>query len=105
MVSKKERNICILSPFLRRLYCAKKRINAECRNLSLIKKRCPNLVWTTEDVKEIAQKGTKEIESWSGFTSKAIEYAERFRPNLRLKHKGEIVKPRRRLKKVAVTAT
>ncbi len=105
MVNKKERNICTLSPFLRRLYCSKKRINDECRNLSLIKKRCPNLVWTVEDIKKIAKKNIKEIESWSGFTSKAIEYAERFRPNLRLKHKGEIVKPRRRIKNVAVTAT
>ncbi|MBC8224463.1 hypothetical protein H8E65_07745, partial [Candidatus Bathyarchaeota archaeon] len=43
-----------------------------------------------------AQRGTKEIVSWGGFPPNAIEYAERFRPRLRLKHRDETVKPRRR---------
>ncbi len=49
-----------------------------------------------------ARRGTKEIVSWSGFTPNAIEYAERFRPRLRLKHRDEIVKSRRRRRKAAL---
>ena len=102
MESIKDRSMCILTPFKRRLYCGKKRRDKECKNLSYINKRCPNLLYTKEDVKDEALRGTKEIVSWSGFTPNAIEYAERFRPSLRLKHRDETVKPRRR--KAAVIA-
>ena len=96
MVSRKDRSICALIPFKRRLYCAKKRRDKGCMNLSYINKRCPNLLYTREEVMDEARRGTKEIVSWSGFTPNAIEYAERFRPSLRLKHRDETVKPRRR---------
>ena len=96
MVSRKDRSMCALIPFKRKLYCAKKRRDEGCKDLSIINKRCPNLLYTKEDVMDEARRGTREIVSWSGFTSNAIEYAERFRPSLRLKHRGETVKPRRR---------
>ena len=96
--------MCALIPFKRRLYCAKKRRDEGCKDLTLINKRCPNLLYTKEEVMDEARRGTKEIVSWSGFTSNAIEYAERFRPRLRLKHRDEIVKSRRRRRK-AVSVT
>ncbi len=96
MVSRKDRSKCVLIPFKRRLYCAKKRLDEGCKDLNLIKKRCPNLRYSKEEVIDEARRGTKEIVSWSGFTPEAIEYAERFRPSLRLKHRDEIVKSRRR---------
>ena len=96
MVSRKDRSMCTLIPFKRKLYCAKKRRDEGCKDLGIINKRCPNLLYTKEDVMDEARRGTREIVSWSGFTSNAIEYAERFRPGLRLRHRDEIVKPRRR---------
>jgi len=102
MGSRKDRSMCALTPFKRRLYCAKKRRDKGCMNLSYINKRCPNLMYTKEEVMDEARRGTKEIVSWSGFTPNAVEYAERFRPSLRLKHRDETVKPRRR--KAAVIA-
>ena len=104
MARRKDRRICVLTPFKRRLYCAKKRLDKGCRDLSFIKKRCPHLLWTKENVIDEAKRGTKEIVSWSGFTPNAIEYAERFRPDLRLKHRDEIVKPRRRIRKPVLAA-
>ncbi len=104
MVSKKDRSMCALIPFKRRLYCAKKRRDEGCKDLILINKRCPNLLYTKEDVMDEARRGTKEIVSWSGFTPNAIEYAERFRPRLRLKHRDEIVKSRRRRRRAALVA-
>jgi hypothetical protein len=104
MVQRKDRSICVITPFKRRLYCAKKRRDKGCRDLSIIKKRCPHLLWTKENVIEEAKRGTKEIVSWSGFTPNAIEYAERFRPSLRLKHRDETVKPRRRKRKPVLAA-
>jgi hypothetical protein len=104
MVSRKDRSTCTLIPFKRRLYCAKKRRDEGCKNLGFINKRCPNLLYTKEDVMDEARRGTREIVSWSGYTSNAIEYAERFRPSLRLKHRDEIVKSRRRRQKVVLTA-
>ena len=96
MVSRKDWSICVLIPFKRRLYCAKKRRDEGCNNLHLINKRCPNLLYTKEDVMDEARRGIKEIVSWSGFTPNAIEYAKRFRPSLRLKHRDHIVKSQRR---------
>ena len=88
--------MCVLIPFKRRLYCAKKMRDEGCKDLKLINKRCPNLLYTKEEVMDEARRGTKEIVSWIGFTPNAIEYAERFRPTFRLKHRNEIVKSRRR---------
>jgi hypothetical protein len=102
MIPREDRSLCALTPFKRRLYCAKKRRDKGCRDLGLINKRCPNLPYTKEEVMEEAQRGTKEIVSWSGFTTNAIEYAEKFRPSLRLKHRDMIVKPRRRRRKAAL---
>ena len=96
--------MCALTPFKRRLYCAKKRRDKGCLDLSYINKRCPNLLYTKEEVMDEARRGTKEIVSWSGFTPNAIEYAEKFRPSLRLKHRDEIVKPRRRRRKAVIVA-
>ena len=104
MGSIKDRSMCVLTPFKRRLYCGKNRRDKGCMFLGYINKRCPNLVYTKEDVMNEARRGTKEIVSWSGFTSNAIEYAERFRPSLRLRHRDETVKPRRRRRKTAVIA-
>ncbi len=104
MVSRKDRKMCALTPFKRKLYCAKKRRDNGCMDLSYINKRCPNLLYNKEEVMGEAQRGTKEIVSWSGFTPNAIEYAERFRPSLRLKHRDEIVKSRRRRRKAALIA-
>ena len=104
MVSRKDRSMCTLIPFKRKLFCAKKRRDEGCKDLDLIDKRCPNLLYTKEDVMDEARQGTKEIVSWSGFTSNAIEYAERFRPSLRLKYRDEIVKPRRRKSALAARA-
>jgi len=104
MVSRKDRSMCALIPFKRKLYCAKKRRDEGCKHLIIINKRCPNLLYTKEEVMDEAQRGTKEIVSWSGFTPNAIEYAERFRPRLRLKHRNEIVKSRRRKRKAALIA-
>jgi len=104
MVSRKDRGLCTLITFKRKLYCAKKRRDEGCKHLLLINKRCPNLLYTKEEVMDEARQGTKEIVSWSGFTPNAIEYAQRFRPSLRLKHRNEIVKARRRRRKAALVA-
>ena len=97
----RERSSCALTPFERRLYCAKKRITKGCLNLPFLNRRCPYLVWTKDDVIEEAKRGSREIVAWSGFTEKAIQYAERFRPKLRLVHRDKTVKPRRRRPQLA----
>jgi len=43
---------------------------------------------TKNQVKKVAQKGVTEIVSKSGFTKPAIEYVKRYRPNLKLFHRG-----------------
>jgi septation ring formation regulator EzrA len=101
MAGSKERSSCMLSPFEKRLYCAKKRITKGCLDMPFLHRRCPYLVWTRDDVMVEAKRGSKEIVAWSGFTEKAIQYAERFRPRLRLVHRDETVKPRRRRPRVS----
>jgi hypothetical protein len=86
---------CTLSEFERRLFCAKRKVSAECLRPWFLKYRCPYLEWSKEDVRRAAQKVVKEIRTRSAFTSEAVEYAERFRPNLRLVSRDQIVKPRR----------
>jgi len=48
------------------------------------------------DVKREAQKGRNEIVSRNGFTDSALEYAEMYRPGLRLIDGNTIVKSRHR---------
>lgn len=43
---------------------------------------------TKPEVMEIAKKGISEIESLSGYTKPAVEYAQRYRPDLRLFKRG-----------------
>jgi len=45
-----------------------------------------------------AQKGKTDIVSKSGFSEEAINYAERYRPYLRLIDGNKTIKPRRRIK-------
>jgi hypothetical protein len=94
---------CGLTQFQRRLYCYKKRVDEDCLKPSFLGHRCPYLIWDKEAVIKEARKGVKEIVSLSGFTKDALEYAEKHRPGLRLKHRDEIIKPRRR-KKIVVKA-
>lgn len=101
MAGSKERSSCMLSPFEKRLYCAKKRITRGCLYVPFLRRRCPYLVWNKEDVMEEAKRGAKEIVAWSGFTESAVQYADRFRPRLRLVHRDETVKPSRRKPRVA----
>ncbi len=92
---------CNLTQFQKRLYCNKKRVDEYCLKPRILGYRCPNLIWDKEAVIKEARKGVKEIVSRSGFTKDALEYAEKFRPELRLKYRDEIVKPSRR-KKIVV---
>lgn len=101
MSGREDRSSCALTSFEKRLYCAKRRITKGCLNLQFLRRRCPYLVWTKNQVVDEARRGSKEIVSWSGFTEKAIQYAERFRPRLRLVHRDKTVKPRRRKPRVA----
>jgi hypothetical protein len=104
MAGGRDRSSCALSSFERRLYCAKKRVTKGCLNLLFLHRRCPYLVWNRDDVMEEAKRGSKEIVAWSGFTEKAVQYAKRFRPRLKLVHRDETVKPRRRKPRVTIIA-
>jgi hypothetical protein len=104
MSGSRDRSSCALSSFERRLYCAKKRVTKGCLKLHFLHRRCPYLVWNQDDVMKEAKRGSKEIVAWSGFTEKAVQYAERFRPRLKLVHRDEIVKPRRRKPRVPIIA-
>ena len=104
MAGGRDRSSCALSSFERRLYCAKKQVTKGCLNLLFLHRRCPYLVWNRDDVMEEAKRGSKEIVAWSGFTEKAVQYAKRFRPRLRLVHRDETVKPRRRKPRVTIIA-
>lgn len=86
---------CTLSDFERRLFCAKRRVGDECLRPWFLKRRCPYLKYTKEDVIREARKGVKEIRTMGGFTEEAIEYAKKFRPSLRLINGEDIVKQRK----------
>ena len=51
--------------------------------------KCHQRPLTKTQVKKIAQKGVAEIESKSGFTQPAIDYVKRYRPNMKLFHRGK----------------
>lgn len=103
MAEAREGKVCTLSLFERRLYCAKKRVSKGCLFIPFLDRRCPYLIWTKNDVIKAVKRGSKEIVALSGFTPRAVEYAERFRPQLRLIHRDRVIKPRRRKKRVAAT--
>jgi len=86
---------CNLSPFERRLYCFKKKANSDCIKPSFLGHRCPYLEMSKLELMETAKKGRKVITSRGGFSREAIEYAERYKPQLRLKHGDKIVKSMR----------
>lgn len=92
---------CVLTSFERKLYCSKKKVSDSCRNPRFLGHRCPNLMWTRDDLIEETQKGVKEIVSSSGFSKEALEYAKKYRLELMLIQKDRIVKPKRRKKKKA----
>jgi len=73
---------CVLTSFERKLYCSRKKVGESCRNPRFLGRRCPNLICTKDDLIEEAQKGVKEIVSSSGFSKEALEYAEKYRPEL-----------------------
>ena len=104
MAKRKGPTICTLTAFERRLYCYKKRASKECLKPWFLGYRCPNLEWSKADVIKEARKGVNQIVARSGFTEDAIQYAERHRPELRLKHGIITVKPRRRKKAVHAVA-
>lgn len=58
--------------------------------------KCWNRPLSKYTVKKLAQKRRTEIISKSGFTKGAIEYAKRYRPNLKLLHRNKVVKQRRK---------
>jgi hypothetical protein len=95
---------CVLTSFERKLYCSKKKVSESCRNPRFLGHRCPNLMWTKDDLIAEVQNGVKEIVSSSGFSTEALEYAKRYRPELILIRKNRIVKPKRRQKKKAALA-
>jgi len=51
--------------------------------------KCHQRPLTKTQVKKIAQKEVAEIESKSGFTQPAIDYVKRYRPNMKLFHRGK----------------
>lgn len=58
--------------------------------------KCWNSPLPKSVVKSEAQKGRTEIISKRGFTKSAIEYAKRYRPDLKLIHGNRVVKRRRK---------
>lgn len=47
---------------------------------------------TKPELQKIVKKGIKEVDSKSGFTQPAIDYAKRYRPDVKLMKKGKKVK-------------
>ncbi len=102
-MGKEEQRSCNLSQFEKRIYCAKKRIDKGCLKPWFLGHRCPYLQWTKDDVQKEARKGVKTIKSWSSFTEEAIEYANKFRPEMSLVHGDTVVKSAKRKVKAAAT--
>jgi len=51
---------------------------------------------TKPELMKLTKKDVKEIESLSGYTKPAIEYAQRYRPDLKLFRKSKPIKKMRR---------
>lgn len=47
---------------------------------------------TKGEVMRLTKKGVKEIDSLSGYTRSAVDYARRYKPNVKLFKKGRLVK-------------
>ena len=86
-------NRCKLTDLGKRIYCAKKRVSKTCLKPWFLNRRCTYLEWNKQDVMKEARKGITEIISKSGFSNDAIEYAETYRPNLKLIQSDIIIKP------------
>ncbi len=54
--------------------------------------KCRQRPMTRPQVQKVAKKGISEIESKSGFTKPAIDYVNRYRPNLKLFKRGKPIK-------------
>jgi len=96
MASSKPHGICRLSPFEKRLYCSKKRVSKECLKPWFLGRRCPYLEMGKLELIRVARKGVREVVALGGFSKEAIEYAERYRPDLKLVDGSTTLKPRRR---------
>jgi len=101
MTSKQKIGTCKLSAFEKRLYCGKKRVNNDCTHVSFLKHRCTYLSMSKDEVMKAVKAGIKEINVKGGFSSDAIEYANKYRPELRLRQGEKIIKPRRKIRAVA----
>ena len=101
MASKQKIGTCKLSAFEKRLYCGKKRVNHDCTYVSFLKHRCTYLSMSKDDVMKAVKKGIKELNVQGGYSPEAIEYAKKYRPELRLRQGDKIVKPRRKVRAVA----
>ena len=47
---------------------------------------------TKPELQELIGKGITEVDSKAGFTKPAVQYRDRYRPNVRLVHRGKEVK-------------
>ena len=92
---------CTLSKYERRIFCAQKKVGENCLKPKFIEQRCWYLKYSKDELKMVAKKGVNKIVAFSGFSDDAVEYAEKYRPKLRLFHKDTVIKQRR---KVAVRA-
>lgn len=57
--------------------------------------RCPYLEMGKLELIRVARKGVTEVVALGGFSKEAVEYAERYRPNLKLVDGNATSKPRR----------
>ena len=88
---------CTLSKYERSLFCAQKRVSGRCQEMKVLGRRCWYLEYGKDEVMMEAKRGVNKIVAFSGFSEDAVDYAERYRPRLRLLHRDIVVKPRRRV--------
>ena len=100
MASKQKMGTCKLSAFEKRLYCGKRRVNQDCIHVSFLKHRCTYLSMSKDEVMKAVKSGVKEINVKGGFSADAIEYANKYRPELRLRQGETIIKSRRKVRAV-----
>ena len=95
MATKQKYSNCKLSAFEKRLYCGKKRVNSDCTYVSFLKHRCTYLTMSKEELIMTLKSGAKELNIQGGFSNDAVEYANRYRPELRLRQGDTIIKSKR----------
>ena len=100
MIGKQKTGACKLSAFEKRLYCGKKQVNSDCTHVSFLKHRCTYLSMSKDEVRKAVKSGVRDLNVRGGFSVEAIEYAKKYRPELRLRQGKEIVKPRRKVRAV-----